>query len=307
MRETSFQYTDAVERTIENVGGCFVRRPMVHFITVVGSRLDLLPHTLSHYGSMGIDSLLVSVHLETYDSPLYSEIAAICKAHHAVIVGVYAGPWLQEVNPFLYRQALRQYPDDWFVVADVDEFHVYPEGVCEFLKRIEDSGYDYVQGCLVDRLAKNGELITVRPDVTIWQQFPLAGMVTYPILKANILKIVAAKGYVRLAPGQHTASNGNGCPTQQAYIPVHHFKWSSDVIPGLRDRVQLYQRHEEDIWRESERFIHYLKQHEGKVCIDDPELMIAAAERQYPHWNVLSRRAQDYAQLLERLKGLQPQ
>lgn len=257
---------------------------MIHFVTVVGSRLDLLPHTLKHYRDMGITSLLVNVHLDGYKSTFYEHAAAICEPFGAKIVNVFAGRWLQEVNPFLYRQTQRQYLDDWFVLADVDEFQVYPRRLDDFLESMEKQGYDYVQGFVIDRIAKDGRFPPVRSDVPLWEQYPLAGLVTPRILNANCFKIVAAKGYVRLTSGQHRATNGIGCPIEQEYIPVHHFKWSNDVLARLRERVEVFKAYDEQVWPESQRFIDYYCEHQGRIDVQDPDLLLAETTIEYHNW-----------------------
>jgi len=42
----------------------------IHMTTVVGNHLTVFEHMLRHYKEMGIDPLLVHVHLGEYESPL---------------------------------------------------------------------------------------------------------------------------------------------------------------------------------------------------------------------------------------------
>jgi hypothetical protein len=277
---------------------------MIHLVTVVGSRLDLLPHMLRYYRGIGITSLLVNLHLDTYQSPLFHKACAICKTFGATIDGVFIGKWLQGVNPFLYWQTRRQHLDDWFILADVDEFQAYPRDVRLFLSDMDKQGYDYVQGCLLDRIGRDGTFPSVAEDMPVWEQYPLAGLVTYRILKANILKIVAAKGYVRLAPGQHGAVNGTGCPVEQECIQVHHFKWSSDVVTRLEHRVDLYTAFNEVIWPESQRFIEYYRATGGRIDVDDPELLLVESALEYPHWNTVKEMISEQLRRYKRMEAL---
>jgi hypothetical protein len=255
----------------------------IHLVTVVGSHIDLLHHMLQHYRQIGVDSLTINIHLETYADPLYGQILDIAKQYDGEIGAVYAGKWLQSVNPFLYGQAREKRPKDWFVVADVDEFQIYPRDLRDFLTEMEECGYDHVEGCFVDRIGKEGSFPEVS-QAPLWGQFPLAGMITYPLLGGNIQKIVAAKGTVKLGPGQHFARNGAGCPRQQEYIPVHHFKWSKGLIERLRKRAGLYKAFDDPIWVESQRFIDYYDAHGGCFDISDPRLLLAECGKEYPLW-----------------------
>jgi hypothetical protein len=150
-------------------------------------------------------------------------------------------------------------------------------------------GFDYVEGCMIDRIAKDGSFPSVVDDITVWEQFPLAGLITYPVLTANILKIVAAKGFVNLGLAQHSACNGLGCPRECEYIAVHHFKWSKGIVERLRRRIELYKTYGEAIWPESQKFLEYVEQHGGKIDVSDPAFCLAESTTQYPFWEVVKQ------------------
>lgn len=256
----------------------------IHLVTVVGVNVVILPHMLKHYAALGFDSMRLNVHLENYDDAILHCVREIAWEFKAEIASIFVGKWLLSVNPFLYGHTQRQNPADWFVLADVDELQVYPEDIHTFFERMERDGFDFVEGCVIDRIARDGGFPDVVKDKSIWEQFPLAGMITFPILKANILKVVAAKGFVKLAPGQHSALDGKGCPREQEYIPVHHFKWWNGLKQRLETRIALYQSYEQTIWRESQRFLDYYEQHNGKFDLADPKLFIAESTEEYALW-----------------------
>ncbi len=261
----------------------------IHLVTVVGSNAVLLPHMLEHYAALGFDSIQINVHLETYDDPLLDRVQAISREFGAEIASIFIGKWVQTVNPFLYEQTKRHNLADWFVLADVDELQIYTEDIHTLIARVEKDGFDYVEGCIVDRIARDGGFPDVVTSRSIWEQFPLAAMITFPILKANILKVVAAKGFVYLAPGQHAALNGKGCPREQAYIPVHHFKWWSGLVERLKARVAFYRSHDEPIWQESQRFLDYYEERQGRFDLSDPGLFVAESTTEYPLWPEVKR------------------
>lgn len=257
----------------------------IHLVTVVGSNINVLPHMLAHYAGLGVDSMQVNVHLERFDDPLFVEAQAVCREYGAEISSVFVGKWLQAVNPFLYEYTRRQKPDDWFLLADVDEFQVYPEDIRSFLLKMDRRGFDCVDGCLIDRVARDGSLPEVLKTKTIWEQFPLAGLLTYTILGANVLKVVAAKGHVKIVSGQHFAVGGKVAPRTEAFVPVHHFKWQKGVDARLRRRVDLFQQYEVKHWPESQRFLDYCARHDDKIDVDDPRFCFADSTTVYPLWN----------------------
>jgi hypothetical protein len=261
----------------------------IHLVTVVGSHIDLLPHMLHHYRELGVDSLIVNVHLEKYGDPLYEAVLEVTRAYDAEIGCVFAGKWLQSVNPFLYAQSRDKRPKDWFIMADLDEFQVYPRPLRQFLGEMENAGYDYVEGCVIDRISRDGSFPEIKQEVPLWEQFPLAGMITYPLLGANIQKVVAAKGLVKLGLGQHFARNGIGCPREREYIPVHHFKWFKDLVVRLQKRVEFYKAVNESIWVESQRFVDYCETHSGRIDVLDPQLLLAESAKDYVLWDQVKR------------------
>jgi hypothetical protein len=262
----------------------------VHLITVIGSHLDLLPHMLSHYKAAGIDSLIVNLQIEHYSDPLYAEAVDVCREFHATLYSVYIGPWLQHVNTFLFSQARETYPNDWFVLADLDEFQVYPQEIPKFLETVDHEGFSYVEGCVIDRLAADGGFPAVSKDVSIWDQFPLAGMLTYPLTGAAIHKVVAVKGKLPLTGGQHRPLSGKGYPRERQFIPVHHFKWTQGLDVRLSRRVEFFKRTHQPFGDHSERFVQYYGDYNGRIDINDPKLMIEKCYKDYPHWNALKQR-----------------
>jgi hypothetical protein len=255
----------------------------IHLVTVVGGHLSVFNHMLRHYRDNGIQSLLLNIQLEEYGGPTYEDVKVVAQRYGARINAVLAASWLTSVNAYLYKHTMDQAPNDWFVLADVDEFQVYPEGVEAVIKSVSERGYEYVQGFVIDRISRDGGFSEVNPSQSLWQQFPLAGMITFPLLHANILKVVAARGCVRITPGQHYALSGNGCPREQYNIGVHHFKWTSGLLDRMRKRVQYFKNIGDDIWRESERLVVHCERNGGKIDISDPRFRLHESGMVCPH------------------------
>jgi hypothetical protein len=272
----------------------------IHMVTVVGNHLTMFDHMLRHYRDMGVDSLLVNVHLERYGDPLYEDIRVVSRRYHAEIVSVFVGNWLQSVNPYLYRHTMQQAPGDWFLLADTDEFQVYPRDVRATLRVVEEMGFDFVEGFFIDRVDKNGALPDVKSDTRPWEQFPLAGLMTFPLLRGNILKVVAAKGSIGIAPGQHYAYKGSGCAREDCFIPVHHFKWTGGLLERLRRRAAFYRSIGDDLWQESERFISYFETNGGKIDVSDFRFNLQESGTVCGHENELKAKVLADADLMPR-------
>jgi hypothetical protein len=261
----------------------------VHLVSVVGGYADVLPHMLAHYRGLGVESFFIHVHASHEGDPVLEQVTEIVRNFGCGISSVTVGEWLHNTNRKLYHRTLESRPDDWFLIADQDELQVYPRDMTSILEHCERQGYEYIEGCFLDRLARDGSFPAVSANESIWLQFPLAGIVSASVLQANPNKIVAAKGRVRLGAGQHYALSGRGCPPEELYIPVHHFKWVSGILERLEQRAEFRRERGDRYWEESQRFIDYCHAHNGRLDIGDPSFHLAHALPEYSQWDVVKR------------------
>lgn len=265
----------------------------VTLVTVVGESIDILSHMLSHYRTLGVDSFIIHAHGQTCDDPKLISIRKTAADCGTEVTSMNIGPWFAGNNPLLYWLSRVQRPDDWFILADQDELHAYPDDLVDLIGFCDKKGYHFVEGCLIDRISNTGELITVNPLRPIWEQFPLGAMFSARVLGAVTNKIVAAKGFVTLANGQHHAYSGVGCPPSDVYIPVHHFKWVDGLPARLRSRVSsietLYGSSfaMKDLYsRECSRFSSYYAMH-WRIVPGEPRILAAPCNPNYPHWETI--------------------
>ncbi|MGU3495476.1 hypothetical protein ACLBXM_15640 [Xanthobacteraceae bacterium A53D] len=255
----------------------------IHLTTVIGGFVKVFPFMIAHYRELGIQSLMVNVHLAAPDDPAGEMITRAAQALDCPIASQWVGDW-QAVSRTMYQESRAAYPDDWFVIADQDELQHYPDDLVDVLRWCDRRGYDYVRGCFVDRLARDGGLGELREDLPIWSQFPLAGQISQPIGGADPRKVVAAKGHVRLAHGQHAALSGQGCPAEEIFVQVHHFKWTEGLHAHLSERAALLRKGNHSHWVDSANLLEHLDYHGGRFDLSRPDLMIAECERDYPYW-----------------------
>lgn len=264
----------------------------ITLITVVGGYAGILPHMLAHYKSLGVNEILIHAHGLTRDDEILSEIEHAASEAGATIASVHTGPWFAAMNQALYMLSRSTRPGDWFVLADQDELQAYPDGLVDVIEFCDRKGYTFVEGCIIDRLAKDGTLPKVSSDRPVWEQFPLGALVSGRLLHSVINKVVAVRGSVMLSEGQHHASSGVGCPVSSMYVPVHHFKWVDALLPQLKARVAFNQeflgaRAAMDLYgKECKRFLEHYERH-GGIDVSDPSLMAAPCDPLYPFWNKL--------------------
>lgn len=263
---------------------------MVHLISVLGGHSAVLKHFIGHYKNLGIQSFRFIGHTESRLNENQRAIEEIVAAE-GLSVDLWAyGPWDEDLNSRLYRSVMERSPNDWFVIADLDEFHVYPDHLSNLVRYAEQHGYDSIQGCFLDRLAESGSLAAVC-DEDIFSQFPLAGFLSYPLLGATPNKICLARGKTLLNYGQHSTINSRPCPRSDLYVQVHHFKWTEGLDVRLAYRAEMYRTGK---WRciydvtaqEALTFVKYYSEC-GRIDTSNPAFLFYPClndYQAYPHW-----------------------
>lgn len=261
----------------------------IHLVTVAGGDAELLPRMLDHYRALGIASFSLNANVRAGDDAGLARIGEIARNFGIEADTVTAGAWLHDSNRAIYRNVRARSPNDWFVLADTDELQQWPDEIASVLAWCERRGYDHVEGAFVDRLARGGGFPGVRADEPLAQQFPLGAYLTYPLASANPCKVVAAKGYVELGPGQHFADGGSPCPADALYVPVHHFKWTAGIVERLRRRATSRERAGDPYWRESARVVEHCDANGGRIDVTDPRFRVAECAPEYQRWDDVRR------------------
>lgn len=273
----------------------------IRFSSVIGADVSLLDPAIKHYRQLGVEHFHIARHVESTDDPEYERSREILARSGLSFSSVHQGPWDEDLNAYLIRAQMRRHPDDWWVVADLDEFQVYDRPLAEVITSCEKEGCDYVVGALLDRVAADGSLAALQPDESVWEQYPLAGLITLNIPKAGTSKVTLARGSVHLRTGQHRVLEGNPMPAELVFPQVHHFKWTDTVLPRLTRRVEAYGSGEwhltySDTVDESRRILRHLKANQGHIDVAAPELLMRQCGSDYMDY-------QPWPELLPMLKG----
>lgn len=264
------------------------RSPAVTLVSVVGEYTDVLPHMLAHYRSIGVRHFSLHAHAPSCGHPSLRRIAAFAREAGTAVASVSTGEWIPGNNTALYAAARADRPNDWFLLADHDELQVYPAALKDVLRYCDQKGYDYIEGCLIDRVAESGELRTVSRRQSIWKQFPMGTMVSATVMGAVVNKVVAARGHVRISTGQHRALSGVGCPPAEVYVPVHHFKWVKGLAPRLAARSESVHQRTGLYALECSRFAAYYARY-GRMRLEDPVLLSGRCDPDYPYWDMVQQ------------------
>lgn len=271
-------------------------------VTVTGSRTNTLFHMLSHYTEI-VDEIFVVVYewenFSTYDS--VQEI--VSKFQNAKIVRRETKEkYNWEYVTQLYNETKMMHPNDWWIVSDDDEFHVYSKELDQIIEDCEQNGWELVRGGFIDRIGKGGNFPEINDEEDIFKQFPLAGFFRYPMSGACPNKVCIMKGYIEITAGQHYAKiDGQTtwrwqgwnhpliAPIDEYSVEVHHFKWDSTCVERIKSVADI--KKDFSYSDEYQKMYQSLRRNNFEVDITNPEYMIEEiGVWDYPHWNKLLKK-----------------
>ena len=273
----------------------------IRLVTVTGSRTNTLSHMLNYYCNL-VDEIYVVVYewdnFSTYDS--VKEI--VSKFSNAKIVRrEIREKYNWEYVTQLYNETKLMHPEDWWVVSDDDEFHVYSKDLREIINDCDENGWELVRGGFIDRIGPGGTFPEIVDDIDIFKQFPLAGFFRYPLSGACPNKVCIMKGYIEVTSGQHYAKiDGQTtwrwqgwnhpliAPVEMYNVQVHHFKWDSSCGERIRD---IANQNKDYAYSEEYRIMYRaLAKTRFKIDINEPEFMIEECNNSYKQWHKLFKK-----------------
>lgn len=198
----------------------------------------------------------------------------------------------------LYNATTR-YSKDWWLIADCDEFQIWPKDPKEIIQDCEKNGYTFITGGFLDRIGEDGKLEEIPgPDVDLNGLFPIVGYFRNYLSGACPNKVVAVKGGQEVTSGQHYAKFPDGTnswgtehpkryPVDRCFVQVHHFKWDSSILNRLQETADsgCSYASEFDLMRESLEKGVNLKEPRFRFERYSPELGYYS----YKNWNEVTK------------------
>jgi hypothetical protein len=232
---------------------------MIRALSVIGHGINILPHFLKHYSEY-VDEIHLVVYESDIQKNLHDEVSKIIIDYpkSKIVKKIYDRVFDFEKVTMLYNYVKSTHPFDWWVIADIDEFHLYPlwqypndktsyERMKMMINDLDSNGWEIVRGGFIDRIGPDGEFSELKNDVNIFKQYPNMGFFRYPMSKACPNKICLVKGHIEITFGQHYAKiDGHTtwrwqgwnhpliAPIQTYSVQVHHFKWDATSIERIK-------------------------------------------------------------------------
>ena len=275
----------------------------IRLVTVTGSRVDTLWHMLNHYKDL-VDEMYVVVY-EWEGFSLFDEVSKITKqfenAH--IIERVTKEKFNWEYVTQLYNETKMLFPNDWWIVSDDDELHIYSKPLKEIISACDRNGWELVRGGFIDRIGQTGNFPKINKKENIFDQFPVAGFFRYPMSGACPNKVCIMKGYIEITPGQHYAKiNGQTtwrwqgwnhpliAPIEEYNVQVHHFKWDSTCIKRIKQVADI--KKDYSFSNEYLKMYQSLRSNNFEIDVTDCEYMFEYIGKEfgYKQWNKLFKK-----------------
>lgn len=281
---------------------------MVRLICVLGHGHELLPHFIEHY-TKHVDEIQFVIY-ESKSSPriLSRSKPIIEKYENCKIVKVVRDrefDW--EKVTILYNMIKSKKKNDWWVIADIDEFHVYPNNnLKDLIKKCDENLWTIVRGGFLDRVGIYGSFPKIpKEGDSIFETFPMAGFFRYPMSGACPNKVVMCKGDVKITNGQHYAEihgqttwrwQGWSHPliasTDKNMVQVHHFKWDETCVSRIKSVADLNQTYSYS--KEYYKMYEQLKRNDFKINTKKNDYHFLKCSGglfdEYKHWDKLTKK-----------------
>ena len=280
---------------------------MINLVTVCGHNTTMLRHMLQHYKDI-VDDIFVVVYLSSDKDKVLSEVKEITRdlnidIHKQTI----EEPFNWERVTELYNETKLLKPNDWWIVSDDDEFHLYPKPIHELIEDCEENGYKFITGAFLDRIGEGGKFPAVYDDSDIWKEFPLVGSFRHPVSNACPNKTVVMKGEIPVTNGQHYAwidfedtygdrwNHPLRYPIEKCFIQVHHFKWDLSVLRRIKEVVSI--KEDYTFHAEYKKMFDYILDNNMKIDITDERFMMERGKKNfkdYSQWDIVRQKSIDY-------------
>jgi len=281
---------------------------MIRLLSVIGHGTELIPHFVNHY-SKYVDEIQFVVYQSAIHPSLIDDVKEKIKNYSNVKIVKTVEDRVFDWNKVtvLYNIVKSKKPNDWWVIADIDEFHLYPDDDLRgLIYECDNNGWELIRGGFLDRIGKDGEFVELKENINIFEQFPNIGFFRHPMSNACPNKICVLKGWIEITSGQHYAKiDGQTtwrwqgwnhpliAPIDLYSVQVHHFKWDKTSIERVKAVASINQDYAySDEYREMYK---ELSKSKFKIDLKNPEFMFELTDgqsefRRYRQWNKLIKK-----------------
>jgi len=195
----------------------------------------MLPSFIKYYKALGVSGFFSNLNyrLECDREGFERFIERVRQAYPEIIFNVgpndIGQPETSNIEQ-IYELMKNNIPENSYIIpADADEFHQYPmdtlEDNIDYLKQHE---FLYIGGATLEKVSETGSLISVDPQLDIFEQFPGSNRFLYIMHKISLVSSLHM--YRRAGVGHHGFSHEADKEIKKMIADkksiTHHFRWT---------------------------------------------------------------------------------
>lgn len=223
----------------------------VPLIVPIDNRIDLLPYHAAYYHRLGFRTFIYAL-WNGEDNPLYHNILTTCVSTLGGDCHIHRRPSI--VCDYDHYNGPAETPglntirmefvkhDEWYCVADLDEFYWWGGlTLLEMVEVLDRGGYLALHGTFYDRVSRDGSFPAIPPfekgKTQLDDLFPcvadLARVTNCGTNKISLARLTGIRSGHHFAtlPADKVLNNG---------MQAHHFKWHGGVLDLLEKRHKAY-------------------------------------------------------------------
>lgn len=229
-------------------------------LTSIAGYTTILEPFVRYYKQLGVDRIVMAVFMDKIDDV---NILDRLKKLDVSVCKIYDQPYNVKQTIKDRKGYIEHDENEWVLCPDLDEFIVFPKNdMKKYLKRCDVAGIQWLAGKLIDRIACDGSLPVLDPNVDLLKQFPKVYDVTDKIQRAVSQFAVGSVGNNIDDRFNFGWDNCKRC--RAGWVDVNHFKWHSGVVARLKDRVATYKLLNNEWWTESQKFLDHIEKY-GRI------------------------------------------
>lgn len=226
---------------------------------------DLIPHFYDHYHKLGITRFAFGVR-GGKKNPAWNELSKYNVYNHKFfLIESYDAP-LDEKEEGLFLNGVVRQIDEWYVPADLDEFHVISghQSFSVLESMCVSAGRSHVKSKLIDRVASDGTIPpSIKPDIPIFDQFPKDHDITENIMGGCRDKVCLASPKTFLVDGHHNPMDGSLIPLSEE--ATYHFKWFGNIVAKESEKIEARIKNGYFFFTEGQKLLKHIEKHGGRL------------------------------------------
>lgn len=194
----------------------------------------LLGHFLRHYAAAGIGEFYIAT-----PSRFAAEIDQVGSDYRVTVFATDLSSGFNHGNIARTKmRALReryQRDGEWVVIADLDEFIVFPEDVRRIIASAEAERTNVVRGVMYDRFSADGRAVDFEPGSDLAERYPVKARFIRDVMLGSDHKAVLVKGRLQARRGaEHHEMAGQKVASE--VLEIDHYKWTAGSVERLKKR-----------------------------------------------------------------------